>query len=231
MKLLLTSGGLTNKSIIAALKKLAEKPFKDLNAVFIPTAANAEEGDKWWLIEDLVNAQKLRFKKLDIVDIAALKSEETKKRLEEADVIFVGGGNSFYLSYWMQKSGLFDLLPELLKTRIYVGISAGSMAVTNSLRVSSQALEKSQQLFDEEYNESGIRGESSAKTAQLVDFVIRPHLNSKWFPSIRLPYLSEIAKQLPVVMYAIDDQTAISVVNEKVEIISEGKWKKFDSPC
>lgn len=227
MKLLLTSGGLMNKLMVNALQKLAGKPFKNLNGVFIPTAANAEEGDKWWLIKDLENTQKLKFKSLDIIDIAALKPEWVEKRVKEADVIFVGGGNSFYLSYWMQKSGLMDLLPELLKTRVYVGISAGSMAVTDSLRTSSQVLEKSQ-LSDDEYDELGPEGQSSAKTAQLVDFVIRPHLNSKWFPKIKLEFLSKIAKELSTTMYAIDDQTAIVVIDDKIEVVSEGEWKKFN---
>lgn len=228
MKLLLTSGGLTTKSMVNTLQKLVGRPFKNLNAVFIPTAANAEEGDKWWLIEDLDNAKKLKFKSLDIVDIAALKPELMEKRVQKADIIFVGGGNSFYLSYWMQKSGFLNLLPELLKTKVYVGISAGSMAVTASLRVSSDALEKFNQLSDEEYEELGPKGESSAKTAKLVAFVIRPHLNSKWFPKIRLKYLSKIAKELPMTMYAIDDKTAIKVLDGKVEIVSEGRWKKFN---
>ncbi|MDO8503345.1 MAG: Type 1 glutamine amidotransferase-like domain-containing protein [bacterium] len=228
MKLLLTSGGLMNKSMVAALQKLAGKPFRNLNAIFIPTAANAEKGDKWWLIKDLESAHKLKFKNLDIVDIAALKPEWVKERVQDANIIFVGGGNTFYLSYWMQKSGLMNMFPELLKTRVYVGISAGSMAVTNSLRVSSQVLEKSNKLTDEEYDELGPKGQSSAKTARLVDFTIRPHLNSEWFPKIRLNYLSEIAKQIPETMYAIDDQTAIVVIDRKIEVISEGVWKKFN---
>ncbi len=228
MKLLLTSGGLTTKSIVNTLRKLAGRPYENLNAVFIPTAANVEEGDKWWLVEALEAAKKLKFKSLDIVDIAALKPEWVKKRVQVADIILVGGGNCFYLSYWMQKSGLMNLLPELLKTRVYVGISAGSMVVTASLRISSAALERFNQLSDAEYEELGPKDESSAKTAQLVDFVIRPHLNSRWFPKIRIKYLSKIAKEFPITMYAIDDKTAIKVEGEMIEVISEGKWKKFN---
>lgn len=62
MKLLLTSGGLMNDSIISALKDLTQKPFNELNLAFIPTASNMEEGDKWWLIKDLEICKKLGFK-------------------------------------------------------------------------------------------------------------------------------------------------------------------------
>ena len=63
MKLLLTSAGLSNKSIIKALKELTEKPFNELKLAFIPTAANVEEGDKDWLIRDLINCKNLIKKK------------------------------------------------------------------------------------------------------------------------------------------------------------------------
>ncbi|NTU73100.1 hypothetical protein HGB07_02910 [Candidatus Roizmanbacteria bacterium] len=46
MKLLLTSGGIMNGSMIAALKELAQRPLSELYLAFIPTAANLEAGDK-----------------------------------------------------------------------------------------------------------------------------------------------------------------------------------------
>ena len=57
MKLLLTSAGITNNSIKDALAGLIGKRFSDSKMVFIPTAANVEEGDKGWLIDDLKNFQ------------------------------------------------------------------------------------------------------------------------------------------------------------------------------
>mgnify|MGYP003393926542 CR=1 FL=1 len=226
MKLLLTSAGLMNKVLIDALQEMVLKPFGDLNAVFIPTAANAEAGDKTWLINDLHAAAQLKFKSLDVVDIAALKPELSLKRIEGADVIFVGGGNTFYLSYWAQKSGLMDALPELLKTKVYVGISAGSMIVTDNLR--AQTFENSRVLSDAEYEEFGPDGESSTVTAKLVDFVVRPHLNSKWFPNIRIDNLEKIAKEINNTMYALDDQSAVKVVDGIVTVVSDGTWQKFN---
>lgn len=57
MKLLLTSAGITNKSIAKAVLDLTGLPAKEIKLVFIPTAANVEEGDKEWLIDDLVHFQ------------------------------------------------------------------------------------------------------------------------------------------------------------------------------
>ena len=121
MKLLLTSGGLTNKSIEKALFDLVGKKSEDTNLVFIPTASNVEKGDKDWLINDLVNIQKQNFKQIEIADISAVSKEIWLPKLEEADVLFFEGGNTYHLMREMNRTGLSELLPELLKTKVYVG--------------------------------------------------------------------------------------------------------------
>ncbi len=226
MKLLLTSGGLTNESIKEALRELVGKPYKDIKIAFIPTAAFGEGHDKGWLIDDMYRIKQTGAY-IDIVDIAQLSKNELFPRIEESDVIFVGGGNSFYLSYWMQESGLIEQLPKLLESRVYAGISAGSMMVGDNLRVASQALAKGK-LSDEEYDELGPEGRSSAKTAKLVKFVVRPHLNSRFFPKITGPYIQEVAKELSVPIYALDDQSAVKVVDDKIEVVSEGEWRLYE---
>src|ERR1700722_18437524 len=114
MKLLLTSGGVTNKSIANSLRKLLGKPFSKSKLVFIPTAANISPGDKDWLINDLNNCRELGFKEIDILNIDATPQEKIwRPRIESADVMLFGGGNTFYLLRWIQKSGLVKALPEL----------------------------------------------------------------------------------------------------------------------
>jgi dipeptidase E len=51
--------------------------------------------------------------------------------LQQTDALLVGGGDCQYLCYWMQRSGLTALLPELLNKMVYVGLSAGSMIMTS----------------------------------------------------------------------------------------------------
>ena len=112
MKLLLTSGGITNKSIADALFELVGKKPEDTSLVFIPTASNVEKGDKDWLIDDLVNLKKQNFKSIDIADISAIDKKLWLPRMEEADVLFFEGGNTYHLMEWMNKSGLTEILPE-----------------------------------------------------------------------------------------------------------------------
>lgn len=219
MKLLLTSSGFTNKTIANALLDLAGKPFSDLKLIFIPTAANIEDEDKQWLIEDLENCRKLGFKEIDIVDIDALNVEVIEKRLSKADVIMFGGGDCFYLRDWILKTGLDTLLPKLLEKRVYVGISSGSM-VTNPVLNFNDLRE----LFFGYKKDSAPEEE---KSLGFVDFLIRPHLNSPYFPNMNIKYLEEQSGNYAYPLYALDDQSAIKVDGDKIEVVSEGEWKKI----
>ena len=133
MRLLLTSGGLTNETLRYAVSSFSTKPIR---IAFIPTAANVKEGEKSWLINDFVNCQKLG--PVDIIDIAAIDKKLWLPRLEYATVIVMGGGSSSYLLEQIKKSGLQQELPALLEKRLYVGISAGSIVACKTLQISSE---------------------------------------------------------------------------------------------
>ncbi len=212
MKLLLTSAGISNKSISDALKRLVEGK---MSIVFIPTAANAERGDKGWLIDDLVNCKKLG--DVDIVDISALKKGEWLPRLKNANIIFMGGGNTTYLMNEIKRSGLDDELEDLLKRRVYVGISAGSIVLSESIQTSSEYIFG---LYDDEI-------ESPPKGLGFIDFNVRPHLNSPYFPKVNDENLKKIFEGLGLDIYALDDESAVVYNEGKIEVISEGKWIKY----
>lgn len=218
MKLLLTSAGFTNKTISNAFLELAGKPFKDLNLVFIPTAANVETGGKEWLITDLHNCLKLNFKKIEITDIAAVGKDIWLPQIEEANVIMFGGGNSRYLMKQLKKSGLDKLLPELLKTRIYVGISAGSMVAGKGLSLSSDAV----------FYYENVGQFKKYNSLNFVNLSIRPHFHSKFFPMVTEEILEKMAKKMSEPVYALDDNSAMVVDGNKISVVSEGRWKKFN---
>jgi len=217
MKLLLTSGGITNKSIADALFELVGKKPEDTSLVFIPTASNVEKGDKDWLIDDLVNLKKQNFKSIDIADISAIDKKLWLPRMEEADVLFFEGGNTYHLMEWMNKSGLTEILPELLKTRVYAGLSAGSMVTNPDLDV-----RMSQIIYGEDFEKVTMTG------LNYVDFYFLPHLYSPYFPERMEENIKKIAKELTRKIYALDDQSALKIVDGKIEIISEGKYLVFN---
>ncbi len=210
MKLLLTSGGITNKSIAEALFDLVGKKPEDTSLVFIPTASNIEQGDKGWLINDLINLKNLNLKSINITDISSVPENIWRPQMEEADVLFFEGGNSYHLMEWMNKSGLTEILPELLKNKVYVGLSAGSMVTGKDL-----ALIQSQILYGEDWE----RKEDMAGL-NFVDFYFFPHLNSPYFNPRKEEIIKEAVKNINGKVYAMDDNSALKAVNGKVQIIS-----------
>jgi dipeptidase E len=218
MKLLLTSSGLTNKSISNALFDMVGKKPEDTSLVFIPTASNVEKGDKDWLINDLVNLKKQNFKQIEIADISAVDAKIWKPKLEEADVLFFEGGNTYHLMEWINKSGLIQILPDLLKTRVYVGVSAGSMVTNKDL-----SLKLSQVVYEEDLDKT-----EDMTGLNYVDFYFLPHLNSKYFMKLRKTNIEEAIAGMKEKIYALDDNSALKVVDRKVEIISEGEYLEFN---
>ena len=232
MKLLLTSAGITNDSISNALIELLGGLTEKASIAVIPTAHNPVQGDKSWVLEeDLLLPHELGWKRFSIVDLAAVHSLDKRlwwPQLENADVLLFGGGNTFYLSYWLQKTGVFNVIPKWLQTKVYVGISAGSQMAGDNLHVTTEALEKGYDLRDDEYDELGPKGQSSGKSLKLVPFVFRPHLNAPHFPKIREDTMREAAKHIDVPVYALDDQSALKVVDSYTEVVSEGTWQLFE---
>jgi dipeptidase E len=214
MILLLTSSGLTNNAIANALFELTGKKPEDTTVVFIPTASNVESGDKDWLITDLINLKKQNFKSIEITDISAVDEKIWKPSLKRADVLFFEGGNTYHLMRWLNKSGLSEMLYELLKDKVYVGVSAGSMVTNPDL-----ALQISQIIYEEDMFET-----EELKGLNFIDFYFLPHLNSNWFKNVNRENIEKILPEINKPIYALDDNSALKIVDENIEIISEGEW-------
>ena len=219
MKLLLTSAGISNKSIHDALVDMLGKPVAEATALFIPTAIYGIAGGAQ-IIRNVIRGSlgdpfcELGWKSLGILELAALstiRQELWLPMVRETDALLVGGGDCQYLCYWMRQSGLAALLPSLLDKMVYVGLSAGSMIMTR---------------FGTTYGNHTLPPETD-KSLGFVDFALHPHLDHEWFPQNSLANLEKLAATLPVPSYAIDDQTAIKVTNGAVDVISEGQWKLF----
>jgi dipeptidase E len=225
MKFLLTSSGISNDSIRHALVDLLGKPIEESSALVVPTAWYAYRGGLagvYQLIRGIAKSPlcELGWKSLGVLELTALPSirrENWVPLVQEVDALLVGGGELFYLCYWMRQSGLADLLPRLRREAVHVGLSGGSMVVTPPIGVYDDP-----QLHDPELMES--RGD---RLLGLVDFAVLPHLDNPDIPDNSLADAEQWAAGIPVPAYAIDDQTAIQVVDGAVDVISEGHWKLF----
>ncbi|MGW6979076.1 Type 1 glutamine amidotransferase-like domain-containing protein [Streptomyces sp. NPDC054932] len=98
----------------------------ELKVAFIPTASNPSR-NKEGTENDREKLRSLGFRITD-VDIAATPREDLRRTLKQADVIFVGGGNTFYLLQEARRSGFDTMLREFIEDGTpYIGSSAGSV--------------------------------------------------------------------------------------------------------
>ncbi len=215
MKFLLTSNGLSNQKIADTLFDLVGKSATETSIAFIPTAMNIGGGDKDWFVDDLVNIKKQGLALFDVVDISALPIEVWKPRLEAVDVLFFSGGHTSHLMRWIEKSGLRELLPEFLKTKVWAGISAGSMVTNPSLALSKE---------DKKIYYEQITGYRSEDGLGYVDFYVRPHYNSPHFPEANKVYLEKISVEFGKKIYALDDMSALKVIDGVVEKVGDGDF-------
>ena len=218
MKLLLTSGGVTNPSINSALVQLLGKPIAECHALCVPTAQWGHPMCGPTSVRGLVAAEPdfryfsgLGWASLGVLELTALPSigkDRWVPWVREADVLLVDGGDATYLCHWMRQSGLADLLPSLPET-VWVGVSAGSMVMTP--RIGDDFVMWPSAIDD--------------RTLGIVDFSIFPHLDNPDLPWNTMATAERWAAGLDGAAYAIDDETAIKVVDGAVEVVSEGHWK------
>lgn len=220
MKFLLTSAGITNNSIQDALVDMLGKPIAESSALCIPTAMYGHPwvgpGDKAWqfISGNSENPMvELGWKSVGVLELTALPSiaeDRWVPLVRETDVLLVAGGDALYLCHWMRQSGLADLLPSL--HAVYVGMSAGSMVMAPNI--------------GEDFV-GWTPPNGGDETLGLVDFSMFPHLDHEMLPGNTMAAAERWAAGMQGPAYAMDDQTAIKVIDGAVEVVSEGHWKLF----
>jgi dipeptidase E len=212
LKLLLTSGGVTNTSIRDALVDLLGKPIDSANALCIPTAEyghpRCTPASAWRFI---AGQGDLGWRSVGVLELTALPSigeERWVPWVREADVLLVDGGDATYLCHWMRQSGLADVLATL-PDMVWVGVSAGSMVMTP--RIGDDFVTWPAAPDD--------------RTLGIVDFSIFPHLDNPDLPWNTMATAERWAVGVSGPAYVVDDQTALKVVDGTVEVISEGQWR------
>ena len=210
MKLLLTSAGLGHKSLGAALVELVGKPASETKVGFVPTAANVEPRKKDWLINELLQLWRHGYSWIDVVDFSA-PGVDWRARLAEVDVLYLPGGDPYHLLHQMRQTGFADWLAEALKTKIYVGGSASAMVLAPTIAIAEPVYE-----YASEFKSTDLTG------LNYVDFELAPHCDMPTFAKVEA-----YAKTAQNPVYAIDDLSAILVVDQEVTVLSKGSWKKY----
>lgn len=211
MKLLLTSGGISTRHIGAALQAMAGKPASDVKVGFIPTAANVEMYNKDWVVNQFLSLWRYGFSQIDIVDPSAA-GVDWRTRLEAVDMLYVSGGNTFHLLDQARQTGFDMWLRQQATDKLYVGSSAGTILATPTIEIAGQ-----------EGGDENLVGITDLTGLGLVDFEIEPHCDADRFKAVEAYATS---RSHPV--YALDDASALQVIDGEVTVISSGVWQLFD---
>ncbi len=210
-KLFLTSAGLQKETKDYFLKLLLKKP-KDTIVAFIPTAAYPEV-DQSFVHLSLDELKEVGITKIKKVDLINKDKNSLLKELKDCDVIYVNGGNTFYLLDWIRKSGFNEIIGNLLdKGKIYMGVSAGSYVASPNIDVATWKNQDNNFLKLKDLN-----------SLNLVPFLIMAHFEEKYRNIVE-----ENAPKTKYPLIVLTDKQAITCIGDKYEIAGEGEEIKYN---
>lgn len=156
---------------------------KQLQVAFITTAAEVYNSTPSWLVADRLALVEAGFAVTDYT-LTGKTHVKLQKELSQFQLLFVTGGNTFYLLEKANQSGFSELLRnDFFAGQIYVGSSAGSVVL-------GQDLEPIVFLDDpEQANLTSFTGIS------LLDFLVLPHFDHEYFKSKYIDVLALVAKK------------------------------------
>lgn len=241
MKLLLTSSGISNQSLRDALEGLLGKPIAESSALFVPTGMHPFPDGPVGAFRAIGGTAKskladLGWKSIGVLELTALPSisrDVWTATVRDTDALLVWGGDPVYLAYWLKHSGLAELFPSL-PDLVYVGVSAGAIATAARFGETYYDVPDAsgERLSTEEITFERQDGELTmslvmADGVGLVDFAIIPHV--EFDDPFDAAIAEKWAGRLTTRVYALDDASAVQVVDGSVEVVSEGRWKLFNS--
>ncbi|MCX6730411.1 MAG: Type 1 glutamine amidotransferase-like domain-containing protein, partial [Candidatus Roizmanbacteria bacterium] len=167
---------------------------------------------KTYIMEEGKKLMKMGFTVEDI-DIRGKKKDELRQILMDKDVIYVAGGNSYYLLKQIKESGFDALVAERVNNgAIYIGVSAGSYVACPTIEQHNWKHLGSDQF-----------GLVDLTAMNLVPFLIFAHFEEKMRELVEK---NVVSTKYPVV--ALYDTQAVLVENGKWKIVGEGKREFYN---
>lgn len=202
MKLFLTSAA---ANVLDKIVPMLEKKPSDLKVLFIPTAGDLYRDRAPWLWTDRNKLVALGFKVKDF-DIRDKSEGDIRKTLSQSDIIFVAGGNTFYLLQKAIESGFYKIIKEFISSdKIYIGSSAGSCIAGPDLAPIAPVDDPEKAKLD------------STEAFGLVDFVVLPHHGNEKYDEIHERIIKEFKDKYKIVTLTDDQMIVVSGRNYTIE--------------
>jgi peptidase E len=195
MTFLLTSAGFSTQKISNTFLKLLPKSVSEAKVVFIPTASRTKEELKY------VEESRQELIDLGIKNIITLNLElqVVVSDIKNVDVVYVCGGNTFYLLKKMRESGFDQLLSSF--DGLYVGVSAGSIVVGPNIELAGPWDQNDVSLSDT----TGLN---------LVGFAVSPHYQEK-----EQGIINDFKSRVDYEIVTLTDSQAVLVGGDEKKII------------
>lgn len=211
MKLMLASQGFTTDEIAEAVSKLVGKSLENVNIAIINEAyvAKPETSSKRWMIKELSRIEKYVGGIIDFVNLRAYDKEEIRKRLQNADMMYIVGGKNLILPDLFKETGFGEILREFAEEKVVMGTSAGSIVLGKQI--------ESDAYWKERYGVTNA--EIKNKTLGFADFNIVPHYKRKDHEKWNEDFLNKTLKDNPFPVYAITDEQAVIYENGTISFV------------
>ena len=204
--------GLSTPELSEEFLKLLPKKPAELKLAYIATASEPEP-DVSYTLQTKAGFERLGFKEIVEVD---LKLPEELAKLDDCDVIFVDGGNTFYLLKWVRESKFDQKIKELLSNdKVYVGVSAGSIIMGTSIEIAGAT----------DHGDRNDVGLEDIRGLRQAPFMISPHF--KPIEKIPLDLFARKAALRPIV--GITDEQAIVCEGDRYRVVGPGKVMTWSS--
>lgn len=194
-------------NILDQFVNLLDCPPSELIVAFIPTAADIYE-NKSFVDDDRNKLSELGFKILDI-NITGKSEAILQEQLKNVDIIFVAGGNTFYLLEKAIASGFNNIVKKHVESgKYYIGSSAGAVLAGSTIEPIK--------LLDDPSKAQNLK---SFEGLKLIDKIILPHYGNKKYQE----KMNQILRDYPDVrgkLIKITDTQAIIINNESIKTIS-----------
>lgn len=198
-------------SVFAKTAKEFKKFYGETNgksAVFIPTATNADGGGTIYVKRQRRALEKLGIKAC-VLDISVAESNEITAKLLNSDIIYIGGGNTFYLLQELKRSGADKLIKEqVLLGKAYIGESAGAVVAAPCI-----------DYIEDMDKRDAAPNLSDCSALGLVDFYTLPHMNS--FPFIRASRMIAEKHSNDLKLLPITNRQAVCVYGNEIKILGK----------
>lgn len=204
MRLFLTSDGFpaASQNLRRKFIELVNKEPKDIKVAFIPTASEVED-DRSFMLLDRGELEEIGVPKENITTLE-LDHAVTIEELKKFDVIFVDGGNTFFLLQKVRESGFDSAIKEYLDADmgVYVGVSAGTVLAGPDVGVAEPWDDKSRSTLTDTIG------------LGLVSTAYSPHYNSK-----EKEIVHGLKDHMNCAVEALSDGQAIVVSGEAQELL------------